>query len=155
MCLDPSTLESYRKWFRKVLLAPGNCLLIIEAYHPSQHWIPIGQVRFNECGEIGVSLSQAFRGQHLATPAIEAGICYLKQHSSLQSVFAYIKQDNDASARAFERAGFGFVCETAVQGHACRVYAYHIRDVTRVRPTSVSTHGSDPDKYFNHLQQTL
>jgi RimJ/RimL family protein N-acetyltransferase len=115
--------------------------LIIEAYHPSQHWIPIGQVRFNQYGEIGVSLSRAFRGQRLATPAIETGICYLKHHSTLESVFAHIKEDNSASARAFERAGFRLVCETAVEGQACRAYAYQIRDRPSVNVTSVSTPG--------------
>lgn len=124
---DPSTLATYKRWFQKVLFSRKNCLLIIEGHHQSRPWIPIGQVRFNHMGEIGVSLSPAFRGHRLATGAIQTALHYFKRHSSLSEAFAHIKHDNRASTRAFERAGFRFVCDTTVQGHACRRYVYNLQ----------------------------
>jgi RimJ/RimL family protein N-acetyltransferase len=136
--LDPPTLKSYRKWFRQVLGARSNYFLIIEGYHPSLQWIPIGQVRFNEHGEMGVSLGREFRGKHLAARAIQIGVQYLKRHSSLTRVLAYIKHNNRISARAFEGAGFRFVWETTIEGHACRAYAYNL-DRDTAHPCSSPT----------------
>src|SRR5687768_1666531 len=67
---DPTTLNRFRKWFGQVLFSKKNCVLIIEGRKENLAWIPIGQVRFNEQGEIGVSLTKTFRGRHLATQAI-------------------------------------------------------------------------------------
>jgi hypothetical protein len=41
-------------------------------------------------------------------------------------VFAHIKQDNRFSTRAFEVAGFHFVCEATVAGHSCQRYVYQL-----------------------------
>jgi RimJ/RimL family protein N-acetyltransferase len=120
---DPATLGVYRKWFNKVLFSKKNCLLIIEG-RENRVWVPVGQVRFNQYGEIGVSLSTTFRGRHLATQAIKIGIQYLYRHSPLRLIFAHIKQENRISTRAFEVAGFQFVCETMIGGHACQRYVY-------------------------------
>jgi RimJ/RimL family protein N-acetyltransferase len=121
---DPATLGVYRKWFNKVLFSKKNCLLIIEGRNKNLVWVPVGQVRFNQRGEIGLSLSDTFRGRHLATQAIKIGIHYLHRHSPLRLIFAHIKQDNKISTRAFEVAGFQFVCETIIGGHAFQRYVY-------------------------------
>jgi RimJ/RimL family protein N-acetyltransferase len=121
---DPTTLGRFRKWFSRVLFSKKNCLLIIEGRNENLLWVPIGQVRFNQYGEIGVSLSNTFRGRHLATQAITIGIQYLHRHSPLSLIFAHIKHDNRISTRAFEVAGFQFVCKTIVGGHVCQRYVY-------------------------------
>ena len=122
---DPMTLGRFNKWFSKVLFSKKNCLLIIEGRNENLVWVPVGQVRFNQYGEIGVSLSNAFRGRHLATQAIQTGVEYLHRHSPLRLISAHIKQDNRVSTRAFEMAGFQFAGDTRVGGHACQRYVYH------------------------------
>ena len=129
---DPMTLGRFRKWFSQVLFSKKNCLLIIQGRNENLVWVPVGQIRFNQYGEIGVSLSHAFRGRHLGTRAIKIGIQYLHRHSALRLIFAHIKQDNRISTRAFEDAGFHFVCEARVEGHTCQRYVYQLPMVSTI-----------------------
>ena len=123
---EPIPLETHKEEFSKVLNQQNTHLLIVEQHEESGKWIPIGQVQINKDGEITMSLASEFRGQHLAKPVIKTGIAYIRRDPSINKLVAHIKQENVASVKAFERAGFQFSCETTVEGHPCLEYNYKI-----------------------------
>ena len=122
---DLIPLETHKEWFSKVLSQRRIHLLIVEGYE-SGNWVPIAQVRVDEDGEISMSLASEFRGQHLATPVIKAGIAYIKREFLIDKLVAHIKHENIVSVKSFERAGFHYTCETTVKGHLCLEYIYKI-----------------------------
>ncbi len=120
---EPVSLETHQKWFRDVLTLPGKYQMIIDGLHQDK-WIPIGQVRVNDGGEISISLAPQFRNQRLGTPAIIAAIAHIQGNKDMKVLIAHIKQENTNSAKAFLRAGFRYVGTTTVEGHECLEYSY-------------------------------
>jgi len=94
----PIPLESHNKWFRAVLDSSTTHLFIVETF-ASENWIPIAQVRFDEDGEISMSLASEYRGQGLATPVIQPAIDYAQNKNILpvNAVIAHIKHENIAA----------------------------------------------------------
>jgi UDP-2,4-diacetamido-2,4,6-trideoxy-beta-L-altropyranose hydrolase len=119
----PASLETHREWFRRVLTQRGKFLMIVEGLHQDE-WIPIGQVRVDDGGEISMSLAPQCRGQHLATPAIMAAMAHVQGNKDMRVLTAHIKQENSRSAKAFEGSGFRCVGPTTVRGHECLEYRY-------------------------------
>ena len=103
----PILLENHKNWFTKVLADSNRYLLIIE-----KNQIPIGQVRLNQHGVIGISIAPNSRGQRLGLPVLQAGIQYFQNHTTHTKITAYIKPENTASIKIFERAGFVFFQNT-------------------------------------------
>ena len=81
--------------------------------------VPIGQVRFECLDEevtativvlcpeaISLSVDANFRGKGIASVLIEEACAVLHKQKGPVPITAYIKPDNAASVRAFERAGF-------------------------------------------------
>ncbi|MBC8152065.1 MAG: GNAT family N-acetyltransferase [Bacteroidetes bacterium] len=108
---DPIPFATHQAWFSRKLADPNALLLVFE--HDGQ---PIGQVRIERStGEnvIGISLDIAFRGKGLSVPLLnQATAAFFAHFPDEQLIHAYIKPDNRASARAFERAGFRLSGET-------------------------------------------
>jgi UDP-2,4-diacetamido-2,4,6-trideoxy-beta-L-altropyranose hydrolase len=123
----PIPFESHKKWFRAVLDPSSTTHLFIAEMHASDNWIPVAQVRFDEDGEISMSLTKEYRGQGLATPVIQTAVDYA-QNKNILPVIAHIKQENTASIKAFERAGFQLSGETSVKGRPCLEYVYRLRE---------------------------
>ena len=75
---------------------------------------PVGQVRFERIPVadmpdeviIGVSVDARQRGKGLASQLIERGCALCRTRWGEVTIHAYIKPENQASVRAFERAGF-------------------------------------------------
>jgi len=119
----PITLDTHKCWFKRVLSNRNIRLLVVEIYE-SANWHPIGQFRVNEHREVSMSLAAEYRGRHLATPLINIGIKYLEPKLHKDNLIAYIKKDNIASVKSFEKAGFHFVGETIKDGNLCLEYIY-------------------------------
>ena len=111
---EPIPLEPHRAWFARRLIDPDSLLLVFE----NEAAEPVGQVRFerNDANEItiGLSVDSRFRGHGLASQLIEMGCATCAEQWGTCTIFAFIKSDNQASVRAFERAGF-VLSRSAVQ----------------------------------------
>lgn len=107
---NPISLETHTDWFTRKL-ADANALLLVFANENSQ---AVGQVRFERTPVadmpdeviIGVSVDGQQRGKGLASQLIEQGCVVCRTHWGEVTIHAYIKPENRASVRAFERAGF-------------------------------------------------
>lgn len=103
---DPVGAEDHERWLAAVLADPGRDLLIVE-----RGGDPVGQLRFDALGddafEISVALAPDVRGAGDGTRAIAAGLTWLwRVRPAARRVVAAVREDNDASLRAFARAGF-------------------------------------------------
>ena len=104
------SLERHTAWFTRKL-ADANALLLVFFNEMEQ---PVGQVRFERTPVadmpdeiiIGISVDAGQRGKGMATSLIQQGCAACRKRWGAVSIHAYIKADNPASMRAFERAGF-------------------------------------------------
>ena len=107
---NPISPETHTAWFTRKL-ADSNVLLLVFANETGE---AVGQVRFERIPVadlpdeiiIGVSVDAAQRGKGLASQLIEQGCVACWEQWGAVTIHAYIKPDNQASVRAFERAGF-------------------------------------------------
>lgn len=121
---DPISWEDHERWFARKIADP-LCLLFIAEDDEA----PLGQIRFDvgEGGteaEISVSVQRAHRRRGVGTALIEEGI-QAAAAEGLRTVHAYIKPENEASVRAFVRAGFVSAGTTEVRGAEALHYIWH------------------------------
>ncbi|TAE31645.1 MAG: GNAT family N-acetyltransferase [Cytophagales bacterium] len=106
---NPVVWENHVAWFAKKIVDPNVLMLVFD----NQQGQPVGQVRLERLGPeviIGISLDSAFRGQGLALVMIRAASEAYKTQFSHETlpIHAYIRPDNRASIRSFEKAGYVF-----------------------------------------------
>ncbi|GAB3642739.1 GNAT family N-acetyltransferase [Spirosoma arcticum] len=107
---NPISPETHAAWFTRKLTDSTALLLIFE----NETGEAVGQVRFERTPVadmpdeiiIGVSVDARQRGKGLASQLIELGCAACRKQWGAVTIHAYIKPDNQASVRAFERAGF-------------------------------------------------
>lgn len=97
---DEVDTASHIAWFGKALVDPRRTFLIGEVDDEK-----IGMVRFDRGDETEVSihLNPAYRSQGLSYPLLMEALTFVAG-----DVWAEIKEENAASLRLFERAGFEF-----------------------------------------------
>ncbi|MVM30988.1 GNAT family N-acetyltransferase [Spirosoma sp. HMF4905] len=106
----PISLETHTAWFTRKLVDP-NALLLIFSNEVGQ---PVGQVRFERTPIadmpdeiiIGISVDSRQRGKGLASQLIQQACAICQKRWDAVTIHAYIKSENQASVRAFQRAGF-------------------------------------------------
>ncbi|QGQ20257.1 GNAT family N-acetyltransferase [Cellulomonas sp. JZ18] len=103
---EPVTVEAHERWLDGVLADPSRTLLVVE--DPTG---PLGTVRFdargNEEVEVSLALAPERRGGGLAVAVLAAALAHLRATARpMPSVLAYVRPDNAASLRLFQRAGF-------------------------------------------------
>jgi RimJ/RimL family protein N-acetyltransferase len=102
----PIPWETHVAWLVDQIERKESLLLIAE----DENEIALGQIRFDLESEsdanLNISLAKEKRGCGLALPVINAGIGELFSSTDIARVHAFVKTDNTASARAFEKAGF-------------------------------------------------
>ncbi|MEP6664777.1 MAG: GNAT family N-acetyltransferase, partial [Verrucomicrobiota bacterium] len=111
---DPIRWEDHLIWFEKKISDP-NCFLWIAADDSD---IPLGMARFDLEGEIAVisvSLDKNRRGKNRGSLLIWLACRKLFLESNAEIVDAFIKSDNHASIRAFQKAGLEQSAETTVK----------------------------------------
>jgi len=92
-------------WFSNKIGNNGSRIFIAEDDQGS----PVGQIRFDIDGreaEVNISVAKEKRGRGFAVPAIEAAVHKLFAEVDCDLVHAFVKPENIASMRAFQRAGF-------------------------------------------------
>jgi RimJ/RimL family protein N-acetyltransferase len=103
---EPISLENHQNWFYNKIKGE-NCFMVVFENHIGT---PIGQVRIQKQHDsiavIGISNDANHRGKSYANRMIQiASDEFLKQNPQI-CINAYIKLENEASKKAFEKAGY-------------------------------------------------
>lgn len=118
----PISWEQHQAWFAG-MLKDASCLLLIAE---DDSGTAVGQFRVDQRssqeGEIDVSLSSDFRGVGSGSSFIDLGVRNVFETTGVERVHAFIRPENRASLRAFERANFVKLGERVVKGHAAIHY---------------------------------
>ena len=126
---DPIPWETHVSWFNAKLSLqraprPGSVMLIAE----DENGTPLGQIRFDlrpdGDWEVGASLDKKMRGQGLAAQLIETGVQQVLTNNWGARIHAFIKPENIASMKAFERAAFKTAGRDQVRGDAANHLIY-------------------------------
>jgi len=103
---DPIPWEEHVRWFMRKLQDP-NCFIFVALDNEDT---PLGQVRFDIVrdgeAEIDVSIDRRKRRLGYGAPLISKAVKEVFGVTPIRTVHAFIKPNNEASMRAFERAGF-------------------------------------------------
>ena len=60
----------------------------------------------NNRAELGLFISEEFRGQGIGRPALDAIIDYALNHIGLRQLYIYVREDNAACLKLFDNYGF-------------------------------------------------
>jgi UDP-2,4-diacetamido-2,4,6-trideoxy-beta-L-altropyranose hydrolase len=103
-------------WFTRKLAEP-SCFMFIAMDNEDQS---VGHVRFdlkNESeAQIGIIIDQSKRGLGYGSLLIDGSVVELFRTTSVRKITAFIKPENQASLKAFERAGFRRVGSDTIKG---------------------------------------
>ncbi len=113
---EPIPWDRHVQWFKSRLADP-NCLLFVATTNDGA---PIGQLRYDlkqAEAVISISLDARFRHQGYGSQLIVAASQRVFDLSNTKVIYAYIKADNGASQRAFEKAGFSHAESVTVGKH--------------------------------------
>jgi UDP-2,4-diacetamido-2,4,6-trideoxy-beta-L-altropyranose hydrolase len=108
--------ERHQEWFAARLREP-TCAFFIAV---NRAGVPIGQVRCEVKARVAIlsiSLDPHFRGNGFGPKMIRKGSQEMFARGQVDRIDAFIRPENQASHRAFEKAGFKKVEETVVWGH--------------------------------------
>ena len=101
------------RWFKSKLNDP-YCIFYIAM---NESGVPIGQIRFDKnVSQIvtSVSITNQFRGRGHGSLIIKLASQKYFQVSDAQTIHAYVKKGNEASKRAFLKAGFRKMGRTVI-----------------------------------------
>ena len=111
--------QNHDKWFSDKLKDDKHLFLIAMVNNQEA-----GLVRYSieeTHAVVGISISESFRGKQLAVGfLVESAKQYFKTNAL--PIFAYIKKDNIASIKSFEKAGYVYLKDAEVNGHDSKVY---------------------------------
>jgi UDP-2,4-diacetamido-2,4,6-trideoxy-beta-L-altropyranose hydrolase len=113
--------ERHIEWFRDRIQGKRCHILVGEAGGDL-----VGQVRVDECadreGEVDVSVARNFRGEGLGSRLIDLAVREIFASTGLLRIHAFVRPENQASQRAFTKAGFERAGEQEVKGHRALHY---------------------------------
>jgi RimJ/RimL family protein N-acetyltransferase len=116
---DKINFQEHESWLRKKL-DDDNALL----YMCTVKQEPAAFLRFDKSGNdwiIGINISPVFRNKKLADLFLRKAVNEIREG---RFILAYIKCENTASVRTFEKAGFSYEGETTFSGHPALLYKY-------------------------------
>jgi len=102
---EPVPFDRHTHWYAERLADPHTLLYVVLS--PEAH--PVGYVRFALAGaeaEISVALDASTRGRGYGAAAIERSCAAVLGARLADRIVARVKSGNEASRRAFARAGF-------------------------------------------------
>ena len=113
----PIPWEEHLEWFKRKQVDP-NCTFYILMDSEGR---PAGQVRFDRQpdggAEIDISLASHQRGRGIGTQALMLACESFLESRKGRRVVGFIKPENIASIRIFEKAGFSRQGKRQVEGH--------------------------------------
>lgn len=102
------TWDEHIKWYNKKL-QDKNCVIYVALTFIDGEMIPVGQIRLdieNKTAKISYSIAKEFRNQGLGTSMVQKIELYCMQKYNIVSIYAYVKNNNIASIKVFEKCGF-------------------------------------------------
>jgi RimJ/RimL family protein N-acetyltransferase len=102
---DSIPYENHRQWFESKLNDPSCFFFIAE----NRNGEPVGQVRFDFEGKeatISINLDREFRDKGYGSKLIQLAAKKISDVSEVDKIHAYIKKENTASLKSFQKAGF-------------------------------------------------
>lgn len=117
---DTISWENHVKWFSNKLKDDNSFLYFFETIDNKKS---IGQIRIEQKKTeaiIGISIDESFRNKKLTDHIIKRATQKYFLTNEIP-ITAYIKKDNRASYRVFEKAGFKYWKETEVNENLCDV----------------------------------
>lgn len=112
---SPIPWEAHVAWLADKVDPSKTLFLIAEEEDGSS----VGQVRFDLSGneaELNFSIAKEHRGLGRASPLIESAVLRLWADTTTARVHAFVKAENIASAKAFEKTGFERIGSEQVRG---------------------------------------
>lgn len=110
----PIEYVAHCKWFEKTVADKNTLFFLLFADESEKQFV--GQIRFNRVSEISkecvisLSITEQFRGKHIACEFLELGIGELKKKwHNIEYVVAEVKDENIASNKLFIKEGFKLV----------------------------------------------
>ena len=110
----PIAYEAHCKWFKKTVVDTNTLFFLVFADESEREFV--GQIRFNRESEsaeecvISLSITEQFRGRHMAGQFIELGIAQMrKSWYTIRSIVAEVKGVNASSNALFLKEGFELV----------------------------------------------
>lgn len=113
---EPISWEEHSRWFAKQLDDPRYRLLLASNVEGEE----VGQIRFeisNTEATVSLSLVASMRQQGWGSALIDRACEEIFATSAVRIVHAFIKVENVASSRAFEKASFTLHGDTILRGH--------------------------------------
>ena len=114
--------DEHVEWFQGKL-NDDNCRIFVAL---DASTVPVGQIRFDKHGaddaDIDIIVDSRFRGLGYASRLIDLGTSWAFTEWGLKQLNAFIKHENVASAKAFERAGFENVENMTIKGQSAIRY---------------------------------
>lgn len=122
MSFSSATIEwaGHQRWYAARMADPDTLFLIAE-----QGGAAVGQLRFACAADqprhpnaiVSIGVAPPFRRRGLAARMLVVGLERMVAHGIAERVDAYIKPENTASLRLFEKAGFGALERTTWGSH--------------------------------------
>lgn len=116
-------LKHHRNWFARKLKEKDSLFLIAELNNNFA-----GYIRFDiSCNEaiISICITKDHRGFGIGEIVIKRALKYLNSiKPEIKTIKAYIKEENIASKRLFEKAHFEFLNKCTIKNHNASVYIY-------------------------------
>ena len=114
--------EEHVEWFRRKL-NDQNCRILVCL---DTSGVPVGQIRFEKHGasdaNLDITVDGRLRGLGFAGRLIDLGADWAFEEWNLTRLNAFVKPENIASAKAFERAGFKRMESVVVKGQTALHY---------------------------------
>lgn len=102
----PVAADTHEAWLATVLSDSTRYLFIVE----SEDGVPLGTVRFDpesaNTYEVSITVNPEHRGRKYSKSLLLCAEEQLKRNAKATSLHAFIKEDNAASVRLFESAGY-------------------------------------------------
>jgi len=111
---DPIAWDEHQQWFNSKYNDPACTIYVAEKGREA-----VGHIRFDLGGisaVVDIAVDPAQHGRGYGTALIRKGTRRFFEESYATHVYAYIKVDNHASIKAFEKAGYNFEKKMRVEG---------------------------------------
>jgi len=103
---NPISWDYYQAWFKDKLTDPNYVIYIVL----NEEEVPVGEARFDFSGqsqaEISIMIANPWRQKGYGKEVILSGVEKVFASTSIHTLHAYIKPENTASLKSFEKAGF-------------------------------------------------
>lgn len=122
---DPIEWETHVEWLINSINSVKRILYLI-----MDDETPVGTVRFDKEDKIivGVTVAPDQRGKGYGARIIEHACSRYSSENGFAEIYAYIKPDNLASIKAFEKAGFVYFDRGMCNNSKCKIFILESND---------------------------